>query len=150
MSLHIGIDLKVGATLEFSTLPRELLRIEGKILVTSRSRIYALKGGHPLSTAKRTATRANSPDTPGLLTRPNLFHFDAYMKGFCQHADEFTEIYTPIGYIVEDGFAPIALVLNVAYLHLQTQRLGYLTRLNHGAMLPALRLLAPIEVTLGS
>ena len=68
------------------------------------------------------------------------------MEGGCQVLDELAEVDAPVGYIVEDGFVAVALVLYVAYFHLQSQVLGYLAALDHGGMFASLGLTELLHV----
>ena len=62
------------------------------------------------------------------------------MEGLSKHLDELAEVHTPVGNVVENGLAAIALILHVANLHLETEVEGNLARLNHRLMLAALGL----------
>ena len=70
------------------------------------------------------------------------------MEGGGEVFDELAEVYPLVGDIVEDGLVAVALILHIAYLHLQTQVLGYLPTLYHRAVLAALSLLPPVDVVL--
>ena len=65
-----------------------------------------------------------------------------------QILDELTEVYALVGNIVEDGLVAVALIFYIAYLHLQSQILGYLATLNHRGMLPGLGFLVFLHVHL--
>ena len=68
------------------------------------------------------------------------------MEGFGQHLDELTEIHASIGDVVEDGFIAVALILDVANLHLQTQVLGNLAAADHRLVLARLGLLVLLHI----
>ena len=65
-----------------------------------------------------------------------LLHFYAYMEFFRKDLDELAEVHAAIGDVVEYGFGPVALELDVTYLHFQAQFGGYLAGAYHNLVLP--------------
>ena len=74
---------------------------------------------HPGRATQFASTRTRSADTSGLLAGTNLLHLDAHAEGLGIHFDELPEVHTSVGDVIEDGFGTVALILDVAYLHLQ-------------------------------
>ena len=77
-------------------------------------------------------------------------HLYPYVEGCCQVLDELAEVHSLVGDIVEDGLVAVALILHVAYLHLQSQPLGYLPALNHRVVFACLGLMIFLHVHLSS
>ena len=95
---------------------------------------------HPGGATKLSSTRSGAANAPCFLPGTNLFHLNAHVEGFGQHFDELPEVYAFVGNIVEDGLVAVALILHVAYLHLQTKILRNLSTLYHGVVFASLRL----------
>ena len=126
LCLYIAIYFVVEATFQFSTLSCQFLRIERDVLIACRTCRYGHKGSHPRGTTQFTSTRADSTDAASLLSRADLFHFDAHMESICQHFYQLAEIYTLIGNVVEDCLVSVSLILYIAYFHIQIQAEGNL------------------------
>ena len=147
LSFGIGIDLEVHTALDLPTLPRELLRIHRDILHTGSPRTHRGEGRHPRGAAKLTTTRTDTPDTTRLLASTDLLHLDAHVEGICEHTDELAEVHTPVSDVVEDRLVAIALIFDVPDLHVEAQRRGYLSSLDHRRLFTALGFLPALEVT---
>ncbi len=63
-----------------------------------------------------------------------------------KHLDELTEVNALVGDVVEYRLVAVALILHVAYLHLQTEVFSYLTALYHCAVFAALRFVVLVDV----
>ena len=68
------------------------------------------------------------------------------MEGVSQNLDELSEVNALVGDIVEYRLVAVALILHVAYLHLQSEVLCYLTALYHGAVFAAFCLIILVHV----
>ena len=68
------------------------------------------------------------------------------MKFLGKHFDEFAEVHTGIGNVVEDGFVAIALIFHVANFHIELQVFGNLSGANHRVLLAGLGFLVFLEV----
>ena len=77
----------------------------------------------------------------------DLFHLDAHVEGICEHADELAEVHTPVSDVVEDRLVAIALIFDVPDLHVEAQRRGDLSSLDHRRLFTALGFLPALEVT---
>lgn len=75
-----------------------------------------------------------------------MFHLDAYLECLGKYLDKLTEVYTLVGDVIEYGLVAVALVLNVAYLHVQPQALGNLAGANHGIVFARLGLFVFLDV----
>ena len=145
-SLDIGVNLKVDAALEFSTLSSQVLRVERDILETSRAGGNGDKARHPCGATQWTAARAYAADAASLLPSANLFHLYSYLEHVGQHLDQLSEVDTLIGDVIENCLVAIALILDVANLHLQSQIDGNLARADHRVLLASLGLLITFHV----
>ena len=143
----IGIDLEVHTALDLPTLPRELLRIHRDILHTGSPRTHRGEGRHPRGAAELTTTRTDTPDATCLLASTDLLHLDAHVEGICEHTDELAEVHTPVSDVVEDRLVAIALIFDVPDLHVEAQRRGDLSSLDHRRLFTALGFLPALEVT---
>ena len=142
----IGVDLEVHTALDLPTLPGELLGIHRDILHASRPRTDRGEARHPRRAAELTTAGANAPDTTSLLTRTYLLHLDAHVEGIGQYTDELAEVHTPISDVVEDCLIAIPLILDIPDLHIQPQRRGNLSGLDHRRLFAQLSLLPALEV----
>ena len=70
------------------------------------------------------------------------------MEGGCKVLDELSEVHALVGNVVEDGLVSVTLVFDVADFHLQTEVFGYLSALDHGAVLAAFGLVVLVHVCL--
>ena len=68
------------------------------------------------------------------------------MESVGKHLDELAEVDTLIGYIIENSLIAVALILHITNLHLQAKVLGYLSALNHCAVLTALSLVILVHI----
>ena len=68
------------------------------------------------------------------------------MESLGQHLDELPEVDTLVGDVVEDGFVAVALILHIAYFHLQSEVFGYLPALYHGVVLATFGLVVFVHV----
>ena len=148
LGFHVLVYFVVEAALEFGTLPCQFLRIGGNVLKAGCCCRHAVEVFHPRGATELTSAGPDSANASGLLTGTYLPHFYAHPEGFGQHLDELAKVHTPVGYVVEDGFLPVALILHVAYFHVQPQFFGYLARAYHGALLQRLGFLIFFDVHL--
>ena len=70
------------------------------------------------------------------------------MEGVGQHLDEFAEVDTCVGDVIEDGLVAISLIFHISDFHVELQFFGNLSRPNHGVFLQGFRLLIFVEVHL--
>ena len=70
------------------------------------------------------------------------------MEGDGKVFDELAEVHALVGDVVEYGFLPVALILHVANLHVESEALGYLSALYHGLVLAGLCLPVLVHVYL--
>ena len=68
------------------------------------------------------------------------------MEGFGKDLDEFAEVDTGIGNIVEYGLVAVALVFDVTDFHIKLEFLGNLSALNHGRHFASLRFVPFFDV----
>ena len=68
------------------------------------------------------------------------------MEGVSQNLDELSEVNALVSDVVEYGLVAVALILHVAYLHLQPEVFGYLTALYHCAVFAALCLIILVHI----
>ncbi len=135
---HVDVHLVVEAALEFGALSGKLLRVGRDVLETCGGCAYGTEVFHPCGAAEFASARAYSANASGFLARADLLHFYAHVERVGKHFDEFAEVNACVGYVVEDGFVAVALVLHVADFHLQLKVLGYLSGANHGVVLACL------------
>ena len=126
----------------------QLLGIERDVLESGCAGAHADEVGHPSGAAELASARAYSAYAPCLLPGPDLLHLYPHSEAVGQDLDELAEVDTLIGYVVEDGLVAVALILHVAYLHVEAQSESYLAALYHGLMLPALGLVELVDVHL--
>ncbi len=136
--LDIVVDLVVEAALELGAHACKLLWIERDVLETGGGSADADEILHPGGAAELASAGACSSDASSFLSRTYLLHLDAHMEGGSEVLDELAEVDALVGDIVEDGLLTIALILDVANLHLQSEALGYLAALDHGLVLTCL------------
>ena len=144
---NVIVNLIVETALQFCAHSGKLLRIERDVLKACRVSAYAHKILHPCCAAKLTAARSGSTYASCLLSSTNLFHLNAHMEGVSQNLDELSEVNALVGDIVEYRLVAVALILHVAYLHLQSEVLCYLTALYHGAVFAAFCLIILVHVS---
>ena len=137
-SLNVLVNLIIHAALKFGTLTCQLLGIEAHILKASSCSAYTLEGTDESSTTKLATTRTKATNATSFLSHTNLSHLDANVEHLSQYLNELTEIDTTFGNVVEDGFIAIALILNITYLHFQSEFLCSLSRLYHRTMFTCL------------
>ena len=125
----------VETTLELGALPGQLLGVERHILTAGSVGRYGHEVFHPSGAAHLTAAGTYTAYASGFLTGSDLFHLNADAEYLCQHLDELAEIDALVGNVVEDGLVAVALIFHVAYLHVQSEVLGNLARLDHGVVL---------------
>lgn len=70
------------------------------------------------------------------------------MECICQHFDELPEIDAAVGDVIEYGFATVALVFHIAYLHLQTEVFCNLAGAYHRVVFQSLGLFVFLNVYL--
>ena len=116
--LDIAVDLKVDAALELGALASQLLGVERDVLVACCTGSDRHKVGHPAGTAQRAPAGPDTAYAASLLACPYLLHLDAYLEHVGQHLDELAKVDALVGDIVEYGLVAVALVLDIAYLHL--------------------------------
>ena len=136
--LHIVVDLIVETTFELGTQAGKLLRVERDVLIACGVGAHAHKVFHPCGAAQFAAAGSCATNASCLLSCSDLLHLYAHMERVGKHLDELTEVDALIGDIIEDGLVAIALIFDIADLHLQTQLLGYLSALNHRVVFAAL------------
>ena len=136
--LDIIVHLIVQTTLQFAAHTSQFLRIERDILQPGSVGIHRNEVLVPGGAAEFASAGASSADASGLLSSTDLLHFDAHVKGFGQHLDKLTKVYTLVGDVIEDSFIAIALVFYVADLHFQSEIFGDLSTLNHRIVFPTL------------
>ena len=144
--LHVGVHLIVQTALEFGTLSGEFLRIGSDVLEAGSSGADGTEVLHPRRTTQFSAARTDAADAAGFLTRTNLFHFNADMEGIGKNLDEFAEIDTTVGNVVENGFVAVALILDIADFHLKLKVFGDLASTQHGVILSRLGLVILLHV----
>ena len=144
--LNIVVHLVVEAALQLGAHTGEFLRIERYVLNASGVGADAHEVLHPCGAAEFSAAGARTADASSLLARSDLLHLDAHVEGIGKHLDELTEVDALVGDVVEYSLVAVALILHVANLHLQTEVLGYLSALNHGAVFAAFRLVVFVDV----
>ena len=140
-SLHIVIHLIVQAALQLGAHTCELGGVQADFLNARGIGAHAGEILHPRGTAQLPSARSCTANAAGLLPGTYLLHLYAHMESGRKVFDELSEVYPFVGYIIEDGLVAVALILHVAYLHLQAQALGYLPRAYHGVVLTGLGLL---------
>ena len=144
--LHIDREFVVQTALEFGTLSGKFLGIGADVLETCGSGVHTGKDLHPGGTAEFAAAGTDTSDASGFLAGADLLHLYADVKGFGKHLDEFAEVDTCIGNIVEYGLVAVALVFDVANLHVELELLGNLAALNHGRHFASLRFVPFFDV----
>ena len=87
------------------------------------------------------------PDATCLLASTDLLHLDAHVEGICEHTDELAEVHTSVSDVVEDRLVAITLIFDVPDLHIEAQRRGDLSSLDHRRLFTALGFLPALEVT---
>ena len=102
--------------------------------------------GHPTRAAQRASAGAYSAYASCLLARTYLFHLYSYLKHVGKHLDKLTEIHAFVGNIVENSLIAVALILHIAYLHIEVKVLGYLARAYHSVGLLGLGFFVALEV----
>ncbi|GFI67219.1 hypothetical protein IMSAG192_00744 [Muribaculaceae bacterium] len=130
-AFYIGIDLEVETAFQLCTLARQLLGVERDVLESGGACSYAYEVGHPGGTAQGTSAWADSTDAAGFLTSSYLFHLDAYSECLGENLDEFAEIDTFVGNIVEYGLVSVALIFDIADFHVEIEIFGYLSGFYH-------------------
>ena len=146
--LHVGIGLVVHTALQLGTHSGELRWVEREVLKACGIGAYRREVLHPSGAAQFSSARSGASNAPGFLARTNLLHLYPYVEGCCQVLDELAKVHSLVGDIVEDGLVAVALILHVAYLHLQSQPLGYLPALNHRVVFARLGLMIFLHVHL--
>ena len=144
--LNVVVHLVVEAALQLGAHAGEFLRIERYVLNASGVCADAHEVLHPCGAAEFSAAGARTADASCLLACSDLLHLDAHVEGVGKHLDELTEVDTLVGDVVEYRLVAVALILHVTNLHLQTEVLGYLSALNHGAVFAAFRLVVFVDV----
>ena len=144
--LIIYIEFVVQAAFEFTALPGQFLWIGRNVLLSGRSGRHRLEVFHPGGATEFASARADSADASRFLSRPDLPHLDTYVKGVGQHANQFAKVHTRIGNIVEYRLVAVALIFDVADFHVQLERFGNLSALDHRVVLSAACLLPFFEV----
>ena len=144
--LHVSVYLIVDTALQLGTLSRQLLGVHGDILVARRARGDGDEARHPARAAQFATAWADATYPSGLLTSAYLLHLYPDTERLCQHLYELAEVHALVCYIVEDRLVAIALVLNIANLHVQAKGGGYLAGADHGGVLLGLGLLVLLEV----
>ena len=117
---YILVELEVETALEFAALARELLRVQGQLLVTGRRSGDAPEICQPTRTTQLAAANANATDPGGLLTRADLPHFNAKSEGTGKLPNEDSKIHAVVRRVIKCRFPSIALKLHVGELHGQT------------------------------
>ena len=140
MCFLVSVELIVQAALEFSALSSQFLWIGGKILLTRSTRRHRLKIFSPRCAAQFSAAGSDTSDACRFLSGTNLFHFDAYMEGVCQNANQFAKVNALISNVIENCFVAIALIFHITDFHVQFEFFGYLSALNHGGIFTTARL----------
>ena len=133
--LVVGVEFVVQTAFEFTALPGEFLRIGRNVLLTSGTSRHGLEVFHPSRAAEFAAARPDAADASGFLSRTDLAHLDAHVEGVGQHANEFAEVHTRVGNVVENRFVAVALIFDVADFHIQFERFGNLSALDHRIVL---------------
>ena len=85
-------------------------------------------------------------DAPGLLPRPDLLHLDPDAELLGENLDQLAEIDPFVGNVIENSLDLIALVFDVADLHIQVQAGRDLARTDHRFVLETDRLLPLFDV----
>ena len=144
--LDIGIHLKVNAALELGTLTSQVLRVQGDVLEAGGTRGHRHKSRHPRSTAERSSTRADAANASSLLARTDLLHLDTNPEDVGQHLDQLAKVHALVGDIIENRLVAVALVLDVANLHLQSQIDSDFAGTDHGVFFASLSLLITFHI----
>lgn len=140
-SLYIRIYLEVEATFQLGALSGKLLGIERYILIARGTRCHRHEIGHPFRAAQFASARPYTAYAAGFLTHSYLLHLDTHFEDVGKHLYQLPEIDTVLGYIIEYRLISIALILYVAYLHIEAQILGDFAGLYHRIVLAGLGLL---------
>ena len=93
---HILVQLKIQATLQLTTLARQLLRIQRKLLVARGRSTYTSKVCQPTRTTQFSSTHTDASNASRFLSRSNLAHFYAHRKGACQFTNQIAKIHTVV------------------------------------------------------
>ena len=135
----VGIDLvlEVEAALQLATLSGEFLRVGHYLLCLGGTGGDALEGGEPCGAAEFAAAGAYATHLAGLLAYADLFHLYTHPELLGEYLDEFAEVHTCVGGVVEDGLRAVALVLHVVDFHVQPHVRHYLACAYEGAVLLA-------------
>ena len=71
---------------------------------------------------------------------------DAHPEDLGQHLDELPEVDPVVGDVIEDGLVAVALILDIAYFHVQVEVFGYLAGPQHGGVFTGLGLAVFFEI----
>ena len=69
------------------------------------------------------------------MARTDLPHLNAHVEGVGQHANELAEVNASVGNVVENRFVAVALIFDIADFHIQLERFGDLSALDHRVVL---------------
>ena len=145
-ALNVGVNLEVEAAFEFGALSGEFLGVERDVLIAGGAGAYRNKVGHPARAAQRASAGADAAYASGFLAGSDLLHLDAHLEGVGKDLDELAEVHSLIGYVVEDGLVAVALIFDVADLHVEVERFGYLACADHGVVLAGLCLFVFLKI----
>ena len=118
--VRVRIVLIDQATLQLTALTCKFLRIERDLLHTCGIGRNRRERGDPRCAAQLTTAGTQTANATRLLTRTDLFHLDTDTELLGKNLDQLAEIDTFVGDVVEYCLDLIALILNVADLHIQT------------------------------
>ena len=144
--VDVGVVFVHHAALELRALPGELLRVERDILHAGRTRRDAREARHPRRAAQLASAGAQSADASGLLAGADLLHLDADVEALGEDLDQLAEVDALVGDVVEDRLDLVALVLDVADLHVEPHVGGDLPRGDHRLVLEGDGLLPAFDV----
>ena len=146
VGFYVFVDLIVQAALQLGAHAGQLLRVERDVLNACGIGRNAGEVFHPRGAAQLAAAGPRAANAPRLLACADLLHLDAHVERVGQHLDELAKVHPLVGNIVEDGLVAVALILHIAYFHLQSQVFGDLPALYHRAVFTAFGLFVFLHI----
>ena len=122
------------------------MRVERDLLHTCGIGGNRRERWYPRRAAQLTTTSAQTANATRLLTRTDLLHLDADTELLGKNLDQLAEIDALVSDVVEDCLDLIALILNVADLHIQTHLGSDLARTDHRVVFEGDGLLPLLDV----
>ena len=118
--VRVRVVLIDQTALQFAALTCQLLGVERDLLHTCGIGRNRRERRNPRRAAELATAGTQTADATCLLTRTDLFHLDANTELLGKNLDQLAEIDALVSDVVENSFDLIALILNVANLHIQT------------------------------